>query len=416
MSNDTSPPAILFIDDDPDIVKAARLLLERRGMALTGAASPDAAWPLLAEHRYDAVLLDLNFARGRTTGEEGFAMLDRLTAADRDLAVVVVTGHSGINIAVQAMRAGAADFVIKPWSNERLLATIERAVALSRARRRVIPTASDTDRLIIGEAPAIQTARDRIAQVAATAAPVLIRGPAGSGKSLFADVLHNGSQHAERPPALLACAAVKTMAAIDAALAQAAGGTLILDAVDALAPELQLQLASRLSQTRPIATSRHDRATLAQTLAPDLLYRINTIEIDLPPLVERSDDVLLLARYFADRFAARYGKPARSISETAAAAIAADRWPDNVRGLRQVVERAVLLGTGDALDLADFQLETDAQAPAPRAIASDLNLERSERLLVEAALKRNGFNVSRAAGELGLTRAALYRRMAKYGL
>lgn len=409
-------PNILVIDDDPDIVRAATLLLERQGMRVLGAADPDAAWVRLAEGPVDAVLLDLNFARGRTSGEEGFRMLDRLIAADRNAVVVVVTGHSGIAVAVQAMRGGASDFVIKPWSNERLLATVERAVALRRAKLSAAPAPSGEEALLLlGEAPAIEAARGLIARVGPTEAAVLLTGPAGSGKTLAAQMLHRASPRAERPLVVLD-AAVADLATIEARAAAAEGATLLIEAVDALAPALQPELARRLAGIRVLATSRRDRAGTRAALTDDLRFRLNTVEIDLPPLTGRGGDALLLARHFCALFASRHAQPLRPLSDEGARAIAADPWPDGVHGLRQAIERAVLLGGGDAINVTALGLVLPEDAVEPRAIRADLNLGRSEAALVAAALKRHAFNVSRAAAELGLTRAALYRRMAKYGL
>lgn len=423
----TESPVILVVDDDPDIVKAARLLLVRHGMTAVGAADPAAAWALLAETAFDAVMLDLNFARGRTSGEEGFAMLARLLAADRDAAVVVVTGHSGIAVAVQAMRAGACDFVIKPWRNERLIATIERAVALRRARRRATPASDAPEpRLLLGESAVIERVRQLVARVAPTDASVLVRGPAGSGKSLVAACVHHGSARADRPIVAL------DESDIEAGLELSRGATLLIEDVDAFGAESQRRLARGLScglagglvrgladgpaGGRVIATSRLDRSALRAALTDDLLFRLNTIEIDLPPLAARADDIVPLARHFLASFAARYNKAPKELTLDAAHALPTDAWPDDVRGLRQAMERAVLLGTGERHGLEDFAFAVGSDEFAPRAIASSLNLSRGERTLVEAALKRHAFNVSRAAAELGLTRAALYRRMAKHGL
>lgn len=413
----TRSPTILFIDDDADIQKAARMLLERRGMRVVGAPDPDTAWTRLAEQPVDMILLDLNFARGRTSGEEGFAMLGRLIAADRDAVVVVVTGHSGINVAVQAMRAGASDFVIKPWNNDKLIATVERAIALRQGRidAAALPTEPTEDRLLLGGDPAIARVRDLIARVAPTDAAVLVRGPAGCGKSLVARLIHHGSALADRPMVTLTAATVAGREMLIDRVTEARGATLLIDEVTAMPRALQPALAERLTEIRTIATSRLGRGELRATLDEDLRYRLDTIEIALPPLAERSD-VLLLARHFLDLFAARYGKPAKPLSDEAARAIAADVWGDDVRGLRQAMERAVLLGTGEEHGLDDFAFAVETDDPIPRALAPDLNLSRGERTLVEAALHRHAFNVSRAAAELGLTRAALYRRMAKYGL
>lgn len=402
----TESPQVLVIDDDPDIVKAVTLLLTRHGMGVTGAGDPDAAWVKLAERRFDAILLDLNFARGRTSGDEGFAMLDRLIAMDGDAVVVVVTGHSGIAIAVRAMREGASDVVIKPWSNERLLATTQRAIDLSRAKRAVGPMpASAESIMLLGEHPAIGRIRDLVARVAPTDAAVLVRGPAGSGKSLVARALVAGGHDG-----------VATTVDGGGIFPDVPGhGTLLIENVDAIPRAMQPQWVRAIGAARVIATSRLDRAALRATLIDDLLYRINTIDIDLPPLRDRGDDAVRLARHFVDLFAACYGKPAKPIGDEAARAIAADSWPDDVRGLRQACERAVLLGVGAFHDVADFALAIDADDPVPRAVA-DLNLARGEKAMVAAALQRHAFNVSRAAAELGLTRAALYRRMEKHGL
>ncbi|MBV7257413.1 sigma-54-dependent Fis family transcriptional regulator [Pacificimonas sp. WHA3] len=421
MSTESDEPessSVLFIDDDPDIVKAARLLLMREGIAVTGAASPDAAWPLLAGRSFDVILLDLNFARGQTSGAEGFAMLDRLLAADRNAIIVVVTGHSGINIAVQAMRAGASDFVIKPWNNERLVATVQRATDLRRAKTKAAPdiAANTEDRLLLGEDASIVRARDTIARVAPTGAAVLIQGPAGSGKSLAARALHHASALADQPLVTLAAGTPLSDADIIDAAARARGATLLIEDVGELGAALQPTLARALSDVRVIATSCEARAELKARLDKDLLYRLNTIEITLPPLGQRGGDALLLARHFLALFAGRYGKPAKALTYEAEEAIAADSWPDDVRGLRQAMERAVLLGTGEEHGVDDFGFAIDDDDHRPRAIAADLNLTRSEKVLVEAALKRHNFNVSRAAKDLGLTRAALYRRMAKYEL
>ena len=412
----TESPHILVIDDDADIGRAAALMLGRQGMTVAVAADPDAAWVRLAERPADVILLDLNFARGRTGGEEGFALLDRLIAADRHAVVIVVTGHSGIQVAVQAMRGGAADFVIKPWSNARLVATVERGVALRRAKREAMtaPPAGEVP-LLLGESLEIVAARAMIARIAGTDAALLIRGAGGTGKTLAAMLAHVGSPMADRPLVTLDAGATDG-ATLAARLAEAARATLVVDRIDLLPPALQPVLARDSGGVRLIATTRLDRAGLRCGLHEDLLYRINTIELDLPPLRARGGDAVLLARHFVAVFAGRYAKPLRPLTPEVERAIAADAWPDNVRGLRQAAERAVLLGQGEAHDVADFSLALPPDNWSPRAIAADLNLARSEETLIAAALKRHGFNVSRAAAELGLTRAALYRRMARYGL
>ncbi|MGN6376021.1 MAG: sigma-54-dependent transcriptional regulator [Sphingomonas sp.] len=412
----TESPTILFVDDDADIQKAARLLAARHGMTLVGAQSPEAAWAQIAERAFDVVMLDLNFSRGQTSGEEGFAMLRRLIAADRDAVVIVVTGHSGITVAVEAMRAGASDFVIKPWSNEKLVAALDRAVLLRRAKlatRQEAP--AEQDRLILGEDPAIERLRAMINRVAPTDAGVLVTGPAGSGKSVVARALHHGSPRSGRPLITLAGRAVEDEPRLQEAVARAQGGTLVIDDVEALPGRLQPVLATSFGDARPIATSRLGRAALRDALDDDLLFRLNTVELAVPPLARRDGDAVLLARHFLDRFARRHGRPALAFGDDVAAWIATHGWPDDVRGLKRAIERAVLLAEGETLTIADLSPADDGEARPP-GDNGDLNLERTERAMVEAALKRHTYNISRAAAELGLTRTALYRRMAKHGL
>lgn len=404
---------ILVIDDDPDIAKAARLLLERHGMRVSTAANPEAAWVLLAGEPIDVILLDLNFARGRTTGEEGFTMLDRLIAADARAVVIVVTGHSGIAVAVRAMRSGATDFVIKPWNNERLLTTVERGLALRRAKLETAATPPVHDGILLGESPGITRARDLIARVAPTAAPILIHGAAGTGKTLIARLIHQASPHASLPLVTLDAEAADA-AVIAERTAASAGGMLVIDHIDRLPRALNGVLLSALDGIRVIATTRIDRTGVRAAIGEDLLDRVGTIEITLPPLVDRAGDAALLARHFLTLFAYRHGKPLKPLDADAVRTIAADRWPDNVRGLRQTMERAVLLGNGETQAIGDLLISPDTAEPQSRA--PDLSLARNEETLITAALERHAFNVSRAAAQLGLTRAALYRRMARYGL
>ncbi|WP_332743904.1 sigma-54-dependent transcriptional regulator [Sphingomonas sp. ZB1N12] len=404
---------ILVIDDDPDIAKAARLLLERHGMRVSTAANPEAAWVLLAGEPIDVILLDLNFARGRTTGEEGFAMLDRLIAADARAVVIVVTGHSGIAVAVRAMRSGATDFVIKPWNNERLLTTVERGLALRRAKLEIAATPPIYDGILLGESAGIARARDLMARVAPTAAPILIHGAAGTGKTLIARLVHQASPHASLPFVTLDAEAADATV-IAERTAAAAGGMLVIDHIDRLPRALSGVLLSALEGIRVTATTRLDRTGVRAAIGEDLLDRVGTIEIALPQLVDRAGDAVLLARHFLALFAYRHGKPLGTLDADTVHAIAADRWPDNVRGLRQTMERAVLLGNGETHAIGDLLLSPGAVEP--QSLAPDLSLARNEETLITAALERHAFNVSRAAAQLGLTRAALYRRMARYGL
>ena len=439
-SPSTPKDHVLFVDDDPDVLKAAGLLLGRHGLRMTEARSPAEAWSVLAAEPVDAILLDLNFARGATAGDEGFQTLDDILARDPDAAVVVVTGHSGINIAVAAMRAGASDFVMKPWNNERLITTINTALETRGRRLKATAATASTPDVwmdnapLLGESPAIQRVRDLIRRAAPTDASVLIHGEAGTGKTLIARNLHLQSARAAGPFVPVDLAGLSTdeaEAALfggdrqDGAIEQARGGTLLLEEISALAPVLQIRLLDLLDARRTglsaldirvlAATRQREALTGPQGLRDDLFYRLNTVEILAPPLRERGGDALILARHFLHLYAQRYGRPVKAVAPEVIETITESPWPGDVRALRQAMERCVIFAEGDSYQLSDLALTESQHTPAAPA-RSDLNLVESERTLISRALKRHNFNVSHAARELGLTRAALYRRMAKHGL
>lgn len=441
---------ILFVDDDADVQKAAALLLGRHGLRMSSAGNPAEAWSIMAAGPVDVVLLDLNFTRGRTGGEEGFRCLGEILAQDPDAVVVVITGHSGVNVAVAAMRGGASDFVMKPWSNDRLIGTLSTALALRRSRlARGRETEGsrgpllDAQTPILGESPAIQRVRDVIGRAGPTDAPVMIYGEAGTGKSLLARHLHLQSKRAAGPFLQVDLAALTADDAETAlfgddkgksgVLIAARGGTVFLDEIGALASRLQGRLLTLLEtgrlgppqmelatifDVRLIAASRRprDRLNAPGGLLHDLFYRLNTVEMTAPPLRAMNRDALLLAEHFLRLYANRYDRPARALTPEARTAVLEHAWPGNVRALRQAMERCVIFAEGEHYCLADLQLpdpDNDGAIPSPRP---DLSLATSERALIAAALKRNSFNVSQSAKQLGLTRAAFYRRMAKHGL
>lgn len=423
-ANDTLPtdtPAgrVLFVDDDVDVLKAGTLVLRRHGFEVATIAGPEDLWFALAEAPVDAILLDLNFRPGARSGEEGLETLRRIVALDPDAVVSVVTGHSGVGIAVSAMRAGASDFVMKPWNNERLVAAVTDAVALRRRRRErgrgMTRAASDT--LIIGASPAADRLRTRVARLAATSVPVLIIGEPGAGKGLAALAIHLASAQRDQPFASLDLAALSPEAQAEG-LQASTEGVLLLRSVEALAPEIFGALVNRMDadpSLRILGTT-----TRAERIAhwPDRLrFGLAGVQLQIPALRARRGDILDLTHHFVRRVAADAGRLAPEISAEAEAWLTGSHWPGNVRELRAVVERAALLGEGDILGLSDFKPSTESGS-SPRAVepGDDLNLDRQERRLVEAALKRHGFNVSHAARDLGLTRAALYRRMEKHGL
>lgn len=414
----SSRPCVLLIDDDSDVHQAVAVLLGRAGIDMLGAPSPEDAYSLLERQRADAILLDLNFARGRTHGEEGFAALARLLGDDPNAAVVVITGHSGVRIAVAAMRAGAFDFVMKPWRNADLIERVQAAIAHRKRQDEIMALQRADGALpapprLLGSSAAIEHVRDLVRRIAPTSASVLVTGPAGSGRSLAGRAIHCSSARAVGEVVEIEALSASDPADVEAAagLAQARDGTVLLRHADMLDTAAQVRLLSRLpADARVVAT-----AESSATLSPPLRARIATVEIAMPPLAERPGDAVLLARHFARVAEERHGKPVRGFTGDAEALIAATVWPDEVRGLASAVERAVVLGDGEPIGIEQLGLvpvtRSDDEAPEkPR-----LSLEQSERSLIEAALKRHGFNISHAAGDLGLSRAALYRRMAKYG-
>ena len=436
LSTDDPAGHVLFVDDDADVVKAAALLLARHGWQVSGARDPLQARSLLAAERIDVVLLDLNFTRGASSGEEGFRCLAQLLADDPQAVVVVITAHSGVSVAVRAMQAGASDFVTKPWNNARLLATVQSALALRRRRTSVLGEdrgrEAEPEPVILGESPAIERVRTMVARVGPTGASVLLTGAAGRGKSLVARRLHLVSSRSDGPfvaaeLAGLAAEEVERLLFGDGSGAAGAwliarGGTLVLDEVGELTATLQGRLAALMDQgdreaPRLISTSRRPREALQGRggLRDALLYRLNTVELALPALADRGDDAVLLAEHFLRLHARRHARTRGVLSVEAVAALRACPWKGDVREVMQAAERCVIFAEGPAYTAADLGLNGSARVEEPSG-GGALDLRVSERALVATALKRHGFNVSYAARELGLTRPALYRRMAKHGL
>ena len=451
----------VIVDDDPDIALAARLALRAVFTEIVVLDRPDELLPLLATRAPDVLLLDLNFERGATDGREGLALLARVVAADPDLAIVIITAHGGIGIAVEAIKRGATDFVSKPWSNERLAATVRTAAALRAERRtstherqRSVEVAAPAAEMpLLGQSAAMQRVQSLIARAAPTEANVLILGENGTGKELVARELHRQSRRSALPMVSVDLGAVSetlfeselfghAKGAFTDARAErigrmqaANGSTLFLDEVGNLPLHLQPKLLTALEQRQvtPVGSNRavavDARIVAATNLAPDaladerrfrqdLLFRLNTVEIVLPPLRARRDDIPALLEHYLALYARKYGRAAKPLAVGVLDVLVAYDWPGNVRALRHAAERAVILAEGATLGLDDFPLPRRA-AEAPPVVAAplaDLNLDRQERAMVEHALRKHHFNISLAAAELGLSRAALYRRMEKHGL
>lgn len=477
----------LVVDDDRDILVAAQMLLRDQFAEVVLATSPEEA-ELTVARSPDVILLDANFARGATNGAEGFRWLEVILARDPDLAVVMITAHSGVQIAVEAMKRGATDFVSKPWSNERLLTTVRTAANL-RASRRAEPkreivagtataAATSASTALLGKSPVMQRVQSLIARAGPTQANVMILGENGTGKELVAHALHAASLRADRPLVTVDMGAVAetlfdselfghvkgafTDARVDSLgrLRAANGGTLFLDEIGNLPLHLQPKLLTAIEQRQvtPVGSARseaidvrviaatnlnHDRLFDERVFRQDLLFRLNTVEIELPPLRERREDVPMLLSHYLRAYEAHYGMPQRELEPGAFAVLVAHDWPGNVRALRHAAERAVILAAGGVYRLDDFPLGRSPSAtrsaasyagaaggiatPPPSSQVPDpqfgqsgstpgLNLERMERDAVEQALRKHSYNISHAAAELGLSRFALYRRMEKHGL
>ncbi|TMJ20256.1 MAG: sigma-54-dependent Fis family transcriptional regulator [Alphaproteobacteria bacterium] len=458
----------IIIDDDPDILLSARLLLRDLFADVAAFQDPNEALAAMERELPDVILLDANFGRGATNAAEGFHWLSEILARDPHAVVVMITAHAGIGVAVDAMKRGATDFVSKPWSNERLLATVRTAAALRTSREEavterrrtaaVVAPAAGGEAPLLGNSPAMARVWSLIERAGPTDANVLILGENGTGKELVARELHRRSRRCDHLLVSVDLGAVAenlfeselfghVKGAFTDARADRIGrmqaadkGTLFLDEIGNLPLHLQPKLLTALEQRQvvPVGANKPvpiDVRVIAATNCPpeqlasesrfrqDLLFRLNTVEIDLPPLRERREDIAELAGHFIGQYAKKYGKPSRDLPADVAAALEAYDWPGNVRALRHACERAVILSDGEAFSREDFSLSRglapSRSAPVPAPVApprDDLNLDRAEKQLVEEALKKHSYNISLAAAELGLTRASLYRRMEKHGL
>jgi DNA-binding NtrC family response regulator len=460
MAPSHAPPRVLVADDRADILQALRLLLRGEGFEVVTAASPAAVAAAVAEQTFDALLLDLNYARDTTSGKEGMDLLTRVNAVYPNLPIVVMTAWGSVEGAVAAMRRGARDYVEKPWDNARLVSILRAQVELGRALRETGRVEEESRRPrrdglpeLIGDSRAMQPVRRMMERVAPSDANVLITGEHGTGKEVVARWIHAAGSRASNAMVTVNAGGISegvfeselfghvkgafTDARADRTgyFEMADGGTLFLDEIGNLSPKLQAKLL-RVLQTgefQRVGSSRTQKANvrilsatnadLAREIAEgrfreDLLYRLNTVEIRLPPLRERRDDVPLLVNHFLRKRAARYGRTPPAVAPEAMQALLDYAWPGNIRELEHAVERALLMMQGDTVQLADLALPTAAGAAAPAAGGSvdEMPLEEVERVLIRKALQRHDGNVSQAAEALGLSRSALYRRLQRYGL
>lgn len=451
----STPARILIADDQADVIEALRLLLKGEGFRIETANSPGGVLAAVESGDFDVVLMDLNYTRDTTSGQEGLDLLTRIQAIDPSLAIVVMTAWSTVNLAVEAMRRGARDFVQKPWENPRLLSILRTQVELSMALKRGQrleaenrALRSDGGPTMIAESPAMKPVLELIARVGPSDANVLITGEPGVGKDVAARTLHAVSLRAGRPLVTVNAGGLSegvfeselfghvrgafTDAKMDRVgrFELADGGTLFLDEIANVPMNLQAKLLRVLetgemervgsSKTKQVnarvisaTNAKLGEEVAAGRFREDLLFRLNTIEIHLPPLRERRQDIAALAAHFLTSHARRYRKSLEGFEPGAMQALLDHPWPGNVRELNHVIERAVLMAQDRVIKPTDMALRA---APATAARLDDMSLEEVEAFLIKKALSKHNGNVSHAANALGLSRSALYRRLQRYGL
>jgi len=449
---------ILMIDDDEDVLLAAKMLLKKQSHHVIIEKNPKKIPFLLNNDTYDVILLDMNFSKDITSGKEGFFWLDEIIKHDPTSVVILITAFGDVEMAVRALKQGATDFILKPWQNEKLIATIATAIKLKQSYNEVDKLKKAKEMLeeqiskpfaeIIGKSQAIQEVFNLTDKVAKTEANVLILGENGTGKELIARAIHQRSLRKDNSFVSVAMSAItetlfeselfghKKGSFTDARedrpgrFELANRGTLFLDEIGNLSLSLQGKLLSVLqsrqvtrvgsNQAQPIdirlicATNMPLHKMVQEgTFRQDLLYRINTVEVRVPPLCERVEDIPLLAQHYLSYYAKKYHKLVKLITPEAMDRLKRYAWPGNIRELQHAIERAVIMTDSDTLQESDFLLSRSITAGATN---NTLNLDEVERTAIAKALQMHNGNISKAADELGLTRASLYRRMEKYGL
>jgi len=446
---------LLIADDQPHILEALRLLLKPEGYQLEMVRTPALVLDALAHESFDGVLIDLNYTRDTTSGQEGLDLVARVKEIDAQLPVVVMTAWGNIDLAVEAMRRGAGDFIQKPWENARLLSILRTQMELHRSQKkmqwleaenRILRASGAPD--FIASAASMRSVLETMARVGPSDANVLITGEHGTGKEVVAQTLHRLSARAERTLVAVNTGALPegtfeselfghvkgafTDARTDriGRFELASGGTLFLDEIANIPVRQQAKLlrvleTGELERVGSSKTQKVDVRMLSATNADlraeaaagrfreDLLFRLNTVEISLPPLRERREDIPALAGHFLARYAARYRRPIEGLEPAALQMMLQYGWPGNVRELDHTIERSVLMARGQRIEPADLGL--NAQRGTAQSM-DEMSLEAVEAILIRKALARAGGNVSHAADALGLSRGALYRRIEKYGL
>ncbi len=454
---------ILIVDDNEDLLKAAKMYLKRHFAHVDIEKNPEAIPALMNHEDYDVILLDMNFTKDVSSGSEGYYWLEKILSIDPSAVVVLITAYGDVQMAVKAIKAGATDFVLKPWENEKLLATLYSSMRLRESRDQVQTLKIKNQEInqeinqkfsdIIGQSQSMQRIFQTIERVALTDANVLILGENGTGKELIARAIHRNSQRKNESFVAVDLGSITetlfeselfghkkgsfTDAKEDRAgrFELANNGTLFLDEIGNLSLPLQAKLLTVL-QNRKVSRVGSNKDTpidirlICATNMPlyemvkenrfrqDLLYRINTIEIEIPPLRERIEDIPLLANHFLKHYTTKYGKTISKISDAAMSRMTKHPWPGNIRELQHSLERAIILSNGSVLQPEDFNfsISNNSKETDQQLSLDQYNLDEVEKLLIRKVLKKYNGNITQAAAELGLTRSSLYRRLEKHGL
>lgn len=447
--------SVLIIDDDVDVLTAVRLLLKPEVKEVVTEKNPENIRALLADQSFDVILLDMNFNSSINTGNEGIYWLKKIREFKSDAAVIMITAYGDIDLAIRSLKEGAFDFVVKPWHNEKLLATISEAYKTKNARATGIRMTADSTSVIgnelIGESEVMQDIFYKIQKIAPTDANILILGENGTGKDLIAKAIHQHSLRANGPYIKVDVGALtetlfeselfghRKGAFTDARedrqgrFEAASGGTLFLDEIGnislyqqaKLLTVLQNRQVTRLGTNTPVPI---DIRLICATNVPmselanehrfrkDLIYRINTVEIVVPPLRKRGTDIILLARHFSKLYSNKYLKPAMEFSQSAIDKLVHYHYPGNVRELQYAIERAVIMADGSVLDEGDLLFSPIETATVSQEEAPQTNLSAVEKNTILRVIEKHNGNISKAAKELGITRTALYRRLNKYDI
>lgn len=452
---------ILIIDDDEDVLLAAKLFLKQHVRIVHTDKNPSNIPTLLKGENYDLVLLDMNFSRDATSGQEGFHWLNKIMETDPTIAVILITAYGDIELAVQGIKEGATNFLLKPWDNKKLLATINTTLEVNRSKKEVFDLRSKQKMLleqgdqpfshIIGQSENMMSVLATVKKVAKTDANILILGENGTGKEVIARAVHRASQRKDEVFISVDLGAIseslfeselfgyKKGAFTDAKedrpgrFEAANKGTIFLDEIGNLSMPLQSKLLSVLQNRKVIRLGSVkeipvDVRLVCATNMPlyemveekkfrqDLMYRINTVEIHLPPLRERVEDISLLVNHFLDVYCKKYKMPLKRLHGTTLKRLEKHHWPGNIRELQHSVERAVIMSESNILQPNDFFLSTQEKQESDNLLTPDTNLEATEKMLIRKVIDKHGGNISKAAKELGITRASLYRRIEKYEL